>query len=102
MRPIIIIGAGMAGYTAARELRKLDKAVPLTIISVIPQVPATGAYGVTWAVPFIWMTIWGIITIRWCKSEMVRERLNWEAEDGVVVKGGGMQNRSEENSVSAS
>jgi rubredoxin-NAD+ reductase len=33
MRPIIIIGAGMAGYTAARELRKLDKAVPLTIIT---------------------------------------------------------------------
>jgi rubredoxin-NAD+ reductase len=33
MRPIIIIGAGMAGYTAARELRKLDKTVPLTIIT---------------------------------------------------------------------
>ena len=33
MRPIVIIGAGMAGYTAARELRKLDKTVPLTIIT---------------------------------------------------------------------
>lgn len=33
MRPIIIIGAGMAGYTAARELRKLDKTVALTIIT---------------------------------------------------------------------
>jgi rubredoxin-NAD+ reductase len=33
MSPIIIIGAGMAGYTAARELRKLDKTVPLTIIT---------------------------------------------------------------------
>ena len=33
MRPIIIIGAGMAGYTAARELRKLDKTVPLTIVT---------------------------------------------------------------------
>jgi len=33
MKPIIIIGAGMAGYTAARELRKLDKDVPLTVIT---------------------------------------------------------------------
>ena len=33
MRPIIIIGAGMAGYTAAREIRKLNKTVPLTIIT---------------------------------------------------------------------
>jgi len=33
MKPIIIIGAGMAGYTAARELRKLDKTVPLTVIT---------------------------------------------------------------------
>jgi rubredoxin-NAD+ reductase len=33
MRPIIIIGAGMAGYTAAREIRKLDKTVPLTVIT---------------------------------------------------------------------
>lgn len=33
MKPIIIIGAGMAGYTAARELRKLDKTVPLTIVT---------------------------------------------------------------------
>jgi rubredoxin-NAD+ reductase len=33
MDPIIIIGAGMAGYTVARELRKLDKTVPLTIIT---------------------------------------------------------------------
>src|SRR3954466_5980476 len=33
MSPIIIIGAGMAGYTAARELFQLDKTVPLTIIT---------------------------------------------------------------------
>ena len=33
MSPIIIIGAGMAGYTAAREIRKIDKTVPLTIIT---------------------------------------------------------------------
>ncbi|MDQ9169956.1 FAD-dependent oxidoreductase [Oxalobacteraceae bacterium R-40] len=33
MQPIIIIGAGLAGYTVAREVRKLDKEIPLTIIT---------------------------------------------------------------------
>lgn len=33
MKPIIIVGAGMAAYTVARELRKLDKAVPLLIVT---------------------------------------------------------------------
>lgn len=31
--PIVIVGAGMAGYTLARELRKLDAETPLLIIS---------------------------------------------------------------------
>jgi rubredoxin-NAD+ reductase len=31
--PIVIVGSGLAGYTLARELRKLDAAVPLTILS---------------------------------------------------------------------
>lgn len=33
MKPIIIIGAGLAGYTVAREFRKLDKTTPLIIIT---------------------------------------------------------------------
>ena len=33
MNPIVIIGSGLAGYNVARELRKLDKATPLVIIS---------------------------------------------------------------------
>ncbi|MQR01291.1 NAD(P)/FAD-dependent oxidoreductase [Glaciimonas soli] len=33
MKPIIIIGAGMAAYTLARELRKLDKVTPLLIVT---------------------------------------------------------------------
>lgn len=33
MHPIIIIGTGLAGYTTARELRKVDKDAPLTLIS---------------------------------------------------------------------
>ena len=33
MEPIVIIGSGLAGYTLARELRKLDKATPLVIIT---------------------------------------------------------------------
>lgn len=31
--PIVIIGAGMAAYSVAREFRKLDKTTPLTIIA---------------------------------------------------------------------
>jgi rubredoxin-NAD+ reductase len=34
MQPLIIIGAGMAGYTLAREFRKLDKTTPMLIISM--------------------------------------------------------------------
>jgi rubredoxin-NAD+ reductase len=33
MKPIIVIGAGMAGYTLAREFRKLDKNRPLLIFT---------------------------------------------------------------------
>jgi len=33
MKPIIIVGSGLAGYTLARELRKLDKTVSLLIIT---------------------------------------------------------------------
>lgn len=51
----------------------------LTVVAVIPQVPATGAYGVCWAVPFLWAAVWGAITVRWCKSDMVRERQEWQA-----------------------
>ena len=33
MNPIIIIGSGLAGYTLAREFRKLDKDTPLAIVT---------------------------------------------------------------------
>lgn len=33
MKPIIIIGTGLAGYTVAREFRKLDQAKPLVMLS---------------------------------------------------------------------
>ena len=33
MEPLVIVGSGLAGYSLARELRKLDAAVPLTILS---------------------------------------------------------------------
>ena len=31
--PVVIVGSGLAGYTLAREFRKLDKETPLTVIS---------------------------------------------------------------------
>ncbi len=33
MLPIVIVGAGMAAYSVAREFRKLDKTTPLTIVA---------------------------------------------------------------------
>lgn len=33
MKPIVIIGSGLAGYTVLRELRKRDQATPATIIT---------------------------------------------------------------------
>ncbi len=33
MKPIVILGSGLAGYTVARELRKLDQNKPLHIIT---------------------------------------------------------------------
>ncbi|KAK1250690.1 hypothetical protein MKX08_010693 [Trichoderma sp. CBMAI-0020] len=50
----------------------------LTVIAVVHEVPATVAYGVCWAVPFIWCAVWGWITVIWCKRDMVRERVEWE------------------------
>jgi rubredoxin-NAD+ reductase len=33
MHPIVIVGSGLAGYTVAREFRKLDTDTPITIVS---------------------------------------------------------------------
>ncbi|MGA7802043.1 MAG: FAD-dependent oxidoreductase [Gammaproteobacteria bacterium] len=33
MNPIVIVGTGLAGYTVARELRKLDQSAPVTMIT---------------------------------------------------------------------
>ena len=35
-QPIVIIGSGLAGYTVIRELRKIDKDVPITLITREP------------------------------------------------------------------
>lgn len=69
-------------------------AAVLTVIAVIPQVPATGAYGICWAVPFLWAAIWGVISIKWCKRDMVRERLEWEADIDPETKDNAMRKPS--------
>ena len=33
---IIIVGSGLAGYTLVREIRKIDKAIPITLITREP------------------------------------------------------------------
>ncbi len=33
MEPIIVVGSGLAGYSVIRELRKLDRDVPVMLLS---------------------------------------------------------------------
>ncbi len=33
MKPIVVLGSGLAGYTLVRELRKLDRDIPITLVS---------------------------------------------------------------------
>lgn len=33
MKPIVVLGSGLAGYTLVRELRKLDRDIPITMVS---------------------------------------------------------------------
>ena len=33
MNPIIVLGSGLAGYTVVRELRKLNRDIPITLVS---------------------------------------------------------------------
>ncbi|MDO9054065.1 MAG: FAD-dependent oxidoreductase [Gallionella sp.] len=33
MKPIVVLGSGLAGYTLVRELRKLNREIPITLIS---------------------------------------------------------------------
>lgn len=34
--PVVIVGSGLAGWTVARELRKLDAAVPIVVVTASP------------------------------------------------------------------
>jgi rubredoxin-NAD+ reductase len=33
MKPVVVLGTGLAGYTLVRELRKLDRETPITMVS---------------------------------------------------------------------
>lgn len=33
MKPIVVLGSGLAGYTLVRELRKLDRDIPITLVT---------------------------------------------------------------------
>ncbi|KAF2744624.1 hypothetical protein M011DRAFT_390223, partial [Sporormia fimetaria CBS 119925] len=80
-----------ARYAASPRFRKLLReqswmwaippiivAIPLTVISVIPQVQPTAAYGICWAVPFLFMVIWGLWSMQRAKKELHLEREEWE------------------------
>jgi len=60
-------------------------AIALTVIVCIHQVPDPVAYGLGWAVPFIWAAIWAAITVPWVRRVMHEETLAWETDNGVVA-----------------
>lgn len=33
MKPIVVVGGGLAAYTVIRELRKLNREIPVTLVS---------------------------------------------------------------------
>jgi len=33
MKPIVVLGSGLAGYSVIRELRKLDRDIPVTLVT---------------------------------------------------------------------
>ena len=81
------------------SIPSLVLAVALTVVAVIPPVPPTVAYGVCWAVPFLWAFPWALISIRWCKRDMVRERLEWEGGDATILKLASPQGEASEVTV---
>ena len=80
------------------SIPSLILAAALTVVAVIPPIPPAISYGICWAVPFMWWGLWGIITVRWCKRDLVRERLEWEAGVEPANKLPTPSPRSEENS----
>ncbi|KAL7788182.1 hypothetical protein V8C37DRAFT_240156 [Trichoderma ceciliae] len=58
-------------------------AAGLTVVALLPEIPATVSYGICWAVPFLWCAFWGVITVIWCKRDMVRERVEWEENNPI-------------------
>lgn len=53
----------------------------LTVVAVIPPVPEDVAYGICWAVPFLWAVLWAWITVKWCAKEIRLERSEWERDE---------------------
>jgi len=59
-------------------------AIVLTVVICIHTVSDPVAYGVGWAVPFIWAGVWVPITVLWVRREMCEETDGWELDNGVV------------------
>jgi len=55
-------------------------AIPLTVIAILPEIPATIAYGICWTIPFLWAGLWSVISVIWCKADLRQERERWDTE----------------------
>ncbi|KAJ5771848.1 hypothetical protein N7520_002377, partial [Penicillium odoratum] len=53
------------------------------ITTVIFTVSEPVAYTLGWSLPFLWVSIWTLITIPWVQSDLLREKQTWEENRGL-------------------
>lgn len=107
MEDIIAVNAGggrpfregmAARYKASPIFRKMIReqswfwsipgllvAAACTVVVVVNEVPEPVAYGIGWAVPFIWAAIWAVITVPWVRSALYKEKISWEEEEKMMT-----------------
>ena len=61
-------------------------AAACTAVIVVHEVPKAFAYGIGWAVPFIWAAIWVAIAIPWVRRDMHIETITWELDQDTLSK----------------
>jgi len=55
-----------------------------TVVVVINEVSEEVAYGIGWAVPFVWSALWAAITVPWVRAALHKEKMSWEEETSIM------------------
>lgn len=59
-------------------------AIAAGVTAAIWTVPIGVAFGIGWAVPFVWAAVWAVITVLWVPRMMRQERRAWERANNLV------------------